>query len=401
MDCTEFDTFESPCSCGDYVVTCPKVIDLFDTCFERFQTPYYDEVALCNEAEEEAIPLLSWSGPWFLACYVSLATVSILVMVWCYFNQKLLPVSNSMMSLTASMENNTSAWSQTGYKTHPVGTFIYVLVIMGNIGIQLLMFYLVIMYYVQQESITRFPVHFQSDVQVLKAFEVVWMIGLVWCLALRYPDTGMFNLFLRRCEIKYATHIAIVSPKKSIEDPTVVPSFYGQVLSMMFLPFDLVLRMIFSHPYGIPGYDTTFCPIVTDSTFGTRSILHRMRRYVYSEETGGFVPFIFTVGTTFGELLDHANGLSNEEASKRRSRAGPNVIALPKPTFFGCLMNEFSKAFYIYQNFILWGYANFFYYYMAITHTFVRLTGAFVVAYFQFVNEKTLFKLARVEGEVE
>lgn len=126
-----------------------------------------------------------------------------------------------------------------------------------------------------------------------------------------------------------------------------------------------------------------------------------MRRYVYNQETGGFVPFTFNVGTTFGELLDQAGGLTKKEALLRRSLAGPNVIALPKPTFFGCLMNEFSKAFYIYQNFILWAYANFFYYYMAITHTIVRLTGAFVVAYFQFVNESTLYKLARVDGEVE
>ena len=113
------------------------------------------------------------------------------------------------------------------------------------------------------------------------------------------------------------------------------------------------------------------------------------------------MPFAFNVGTTFGELSDQAIGLSNKEALKRRSHAGPNVILLSKPTFFGCLMNEFSKAFYIYQNFILWAFANFFYYYMAITHTIVRLTGAFVVAYFQFVNESTLYKLAVVEGEVE
>ena len=400
-DCTEFDTFENPCSCGDYIISCPKVVDLFDVCFQRFQTPYYDEVAVCKEAEEEAIPLLSWSGPWFLTCYISLATVSFLVIGWCYFNQKLFPGSKSTMPLMASMENCTGSWSQTGYKIHPIGSFIYFLVTASSIGIQILMFYLVIMYYVQQEAITRFPVHFQSDVQVLKAFEVVWMIGLVWSLALRYPDTGMYNLFLRRCDIQDATHVAIVSPKKSIEDITAEHSFYGQVLNMMFLPFDWALRLIFSHPYGIPSYDTTFCPVSTDLLSGTRSILHRMRRYVYSEETGGFVPFSFTIGKTFGELLDQAGGLSSEEASFRRSRAGPNVISLPNPTFMGCLVKEFSKAFYIYQNFILWAYANFFYYYMAITHTFVRLTGAFVVAYFQFVNEKTLFKLARVEGDVE
>ena len=141
-DCTEFDTFENPCSCGDYIITCPKVADLFDTCFERFQTPYYDEVTVCEEAEEEAIPLLSWSGPWFVACYVGLAIVAVLLVGWCYFNQKIFPISNSMMPLMASMDNSAGSWSQTGYKTHPIGSFIFFLVTLSCVGIQVLMFYL-------------------------------------------------------------------------------------------------------------------------------------------------------------------------------------------------------------------------------------------------------------------
>jgi Cation transporter/ATPase, N-terminus len=400
-DCTLFDTFENPCSCGDLVVSCPKVVDLFDLCYERFQTPYYDNVSTCKAIEEAAVPLLSWTGPWFLACYIGLATVSALVVGWCFFNQKLWPVKTSTMTLMSSSNNTNSTWTQTGYKVNIMGLFVYVLVNVSMIWIQILMFYLVIMYYVNQESITRFPMHFESEIQVLKAFQIVWMVGFVWYFIFRYPDTGLYNLFLRRCKIQYATHVAVVAPKKSIEDVTFVPNIYGQVLASMWSPIDSVFRMIFSYPYGIPGYDTTFCPVSMDRSTGTRSILHRMRRYVYDEETGGFVPFTLVVGTTFGELLDQINGLTEEEVTLRRGHAGPNVIPLPKPSIIGCIYNEFSKSFYIYQNFILWAYANFFYYYMAITHTFVRVGGGLVVAYFQYVNESTLYKLARVEGSVE
>lgn len=410
LDCTEFDTFDTPCACETLPVACPKVVDLYDTCFERFQTPYYDDVATCLDVEEAAIPLLSWSGPWFLASYFGIIIVSLLVILWCLYNEKLFPISTSTMPIRSSIvtpnsdnviNTSTSNWTQTGYKTHPIGLFIHLLVTITAIAIQLLMFYLTIMYYVNQDSITRFPKHFQSEVQVLKAFEVVWMIGLAWSLILRYPDTGLYNLFLRRCNIEEATHVAVVSPKKSIEDTTIAPNFYGQVLSMMWVPFDTALRVIFSYPYGIEGYDTTFCRVTLDPRTKTRSILHRMRRYVYDEKVKGYVAYNIHVGTTFGDLLDQSDGITSSEALNRLGNAGPNVIALEEPTLIGCIAKEFSKPFYVYQNFVLWGYANFFYWYMAIVHTLVRLTGALVVAYFQYQSEATLYKLAHVVGEVE
>jgi hypothetical protein len=200
-DCAVFDTYESPCGCEALPVACPKVVDLYDICFERFEMPYYSENSDCLESQEEALRLLSWTGPWFLACYIGLSCVTVLIIGWCLFNQKISPISTSTMPLIPSDQNKSSSWTQTGYKTHTVGTFIYFLVNCTFISIQLLLFYLCIMYYVQQDAVTRFPKHFESDVQVLKAFQVVWMVGLAWCLCLRYPGTGIQNLLLRRCDI--------------------------------------------------------------------------------------------------------------------------------------------------------------------------------------------------------
>jgi hypothetical protein len=37
---------------------------------------------------------------------------------------------------------------------------------------------------------------FFDDVQVLMAFEIVWMVGFVWCFFLKFPGS-IYHLFLR------------------------------------------------------------------------------------------------------------------------------------------------------------------------------------------------------------
>lgn len=398
-DCAAFEVYEVPCACDALGIACPKVVDLFPVCFERFQN-FYDNNTACVDAQVEAVPLLSFTGPWFLACYFVLAGVSILVMLWCFLNQKIFPVGSSTMTLESTTKASSGVWTQTGYKTHPIGFVIHILVNLTFLAIQVLLFATTIFYYMQQGSITRWPLVFQDEAQVLKAFEIVWMVGFVWTIAFRYPSTGAYALFLRRCDLGEATHVAVVAPIKSIE-VTEVSSLVGRTASMAWAPFDFVLRVIFSHPYDRPGLETIFCPIENDPQTNTRSILHRMRRYVYSEETSGFIPCMFCVGTTLGDLLDQCGGLSTDEVILRRGKSGPNVIALLKPTILGSIYKEFSKTFYLYQNFMVWSWANFFYYYMAIVNTFVRVSGGLVVAYFQYVSDSVLFQLSHVEGDVE
>ena len=45
---------------------------------------------------------------------------------------------------------------------------------------------------------------------------------------------------------------------------------------------------------------------------------------------------------------------TNAEASMRRGIVGPNVLDLKKPTIITSIANEFSKPFYLYQNFLVW-----------------------------------------------
>jgi hypothetical protein len=118
---------------------------------------------------------------------------------------------------------------------------------------------------------------------------------------------------------------------------------------MVWSPIDCIFRTIFSHPYDRPGFETIFCPVERDVLTGTRSILHRMRRYVYNEETAAYVPGTMCVGTSLGDLLAQVEGLSKEIVAERQGKAGPNVIPLQRPTIVGSLHKEFSKTFYVYQ----------------------------------------------------
>jgi hypothetical protein len=67
-----------------------------------------------------------------------------------------------------------SASFQTGYRLHPLGLLLWVAVLVTIVGIQALLAYLTIMYYVQQDAITRIPKAFEDEVQVLLAFEYLW-----------------------------------------------------------------------------------------------------------------------------------------------------------------------------------------------------------------------------------
>jgi hypothetical protein len=388
--------YGSPCECSTRRVACPKVVDSFETCQGRFQE-YYDQHTACVENDIEAVPKVSFVGPWFLLCYFGYAGTLLLVMLWCFLNQKVFPVETSTKPLvTANMDTN-ETWTQTGYKSCLIGTAIYILVELSFVVIQFLLLITTLFYYMQQGGITRWKPVFEDEIQVLMVFQIVWMAGFVWCFSFRYPDIGVYPLFLRRCALSEATHVAVVAPIQSTAGNK-VPTLARRILSVIWTPIDCVFRLIFSYPYGQTGTETEFCPIMTDSRTGTRSMLHRLRRYTFGENVGCFVPCVMSVGVTFDELLRQIDGLSQDEADGRRGIQGPNVIPLEKPTVIGSLRKEFGKAFYLYQNFSVWSFANFFYYFMAIVNTFVRVTGALIVTYHQYKSECLLYKLAHVEG---
>jgi Cation transporter/ATPase, N-terminus len=60
-------------------------------------------------------------------------------------------------------------------------------------------------------------------------------------------------------------------------------------------------------------------------------------------------------------MLSKVGGLSREEADQRLGQQGENSIPLSKPSVLGLLYKEFNQGFYLYQNFMVWAFANFWY----------------------------------------
>ncbi|KAL7580178.1 hypothetical protein ACA910_012929 [Epithemia clementina (nom. ined.)] len=389
------EVVENPCTCEALPLACAKVVDTWDGCFAEFQQ-FYDDNTECLEAEEESIPLVNFkTNPWCVACYVWITAVSVLVTTWCVGNRAIFPVKDSSVEITTS---NGQVWTMTGYKSHPIGWLINVLVMTTLWGFQFLLFFLTICYYIQQEAITRWKLVFWDEVQVLKAFQIVWMIGFVWSFAFRYPAT-IRDLFLRQCQLSSAKFVAVMAPTKTFSVSTHDTQGVGQrVMAAFWFPVDFVLRVIFWYPYNRAGYETVFCPVETDELTGKRGFYHRMCRYVFDHETSTFVQGITSVGDTLGDFLDQVDGLSTEEALNRLGYAGPNIIPIKKPTVLRSIYDEFSKPFYLYQNYMVWSWAPYWYYYMAIVNTFVRATGGTVVGVFQYMSDSVLYKLSNNEG---
>ena len=79
---------------------------------------------------------------------------------------------------------------------------------------------------------------------------------------------------------------------------------------------------------------------------------------------------------------------------------GPNEIFMLEPSLVRSITEEFSKVFYLYQNFLIWAWFPLYYYYIAILHTIVRVVGGLGVSYLHFTNDRQLYELSRSRGEV-
>jgi hypothetical protein len=105
--------------------------------------------------------------------------------------------------------------------------------------------------------------------------------------------------------------------------------------------------------------EVTYCKVGLDGRTGSRYFNFRFRRYIHDAALNKFIPGCWNAqqDAPIREWLDSSylhRGLSNEEAAKRLGIVGPNVLELKKPTIVSSICREFSKPFYLYQNFLVW-----------------------------------------------
>lgn len=367
---------ETPCAYECAPVACVKVVDNYDSCRSVYAEKY-DAEATCGKQEEAAIPLASFGDPAFVGIYCWISIVTFLIFVWCAFNQRLVPVRGSSQPLHSTTEKDEASGFQTGYKVHPIGAFLHAMTIATVIGFHGLLLFLTIIYYAQQEAITLKKLPLQDEQQILKAFLITWMVGFVWCFCIKWPHS-IHSLFLRRCQLDKATHVAICVPKAAAKNEVTYDVSHIGRLRSFFAGFsecvDTIMSFFFSelanHGRKAAGSDGVFqyCRVRTNSA-GGRYFVFLFRRYnlIFPQEGDPkFTPGVLDVGITIGDISEAAGGLSAAEVEDRRNIVGPNVIEMQEPYFYMAAYNEFSKPFYTYQAFMVWSwtllwYCKFFY----------------------------------------
>jgi hypothetical protein len=122
---------ETPCGCSTLSVACAKQVDLWDSCHDKFQE-HYDVNMQCLEKEAVVLSPPEMTGVPILFS-LSMLVITLLMFLWCAYNQRLSPVPGS----SSELENeHGEKWTQTGYKSTIAGKALYALVILGHVAVQ-------------------------------------------------------------------------------------------------------------------------------------------------------------------------------------------------------------------------------------------------------------------------
>jgi predicted P-type ATPase len=403
-------SLETPClytSCAP--VACHKVDSHYDTCLNLYG-PWYTNETLCADSEQQSAHLWTMREPVFVFMYVWISFLTLSIMAWCAYNQRIAPVKESVQPLNVQVDKLEATSWQTGYRTHPVGLFMYYWTCSTILAFHILLGWLSVQYYVQQGMITGLKAQFEDEANLLKVFEILWMVAVVFVFALKWPYS-IKSLFLRRCELHRATHVAVCIQKSGDESEETFDSKYMSfvriVMSKMLSIMSLVMSFIFSDvdDFGQKkGKNGTykFCPVEKDEV-GSLFFVFGFRHFNFDAEDGRFKPGIFSIGTTLSDILSAGQvkgGLTSDEADARRLIVGPNAIEMDKPNLLKIIIKEFGTPFYTYQTFMVWTWFPLYYFYMAFIWSAVIATGGLTVSYFQYRNECKLYEITNITGEV-
>lgn len=405
---------KTPCAYKCAPVACVKVVDDLDSCNSMYANQYEIET-MCGQEEEASIQYVSFGDPAFIALYCWISIVTSLICLWCAFNQRFVPVPGSAQPLQSTTEQDQEEASgfQTGYKVHPIGAGLHALTIATIVGFHGILCFLTIVYYAQQEALTLKKLPMEDEEQILKAFVITWMVGFVWSFSLKWPHS-IQSIFLRRCRLEEATHVAVCVPKTTAaaDNEVTYDANYIAGLRSFFAGFSHYINYVMAFIYSdvdAHGFTASkdgiyqYCQVRSNSA-GGRYFVFLFRRYNLndvesSEEVLVFIPGVLNVGMMISDISAAAVGLSVAEVEKRHNVVGQNIIEMQKPYFYKTAIKEFSKPFYTYQSFMVWSWFPLWYYYMAICWTFVILIGGFTSSYFLYRNESNLYKISHISGE--
>jgi hypothetical protein len=187
-----------------------KKIDYYDSCIEQFQLEY-ETADECERQVETATAPNEFQEGAIIFFYVWVSVMTVAIGIWCAYNQRWSYVPELMQSLSDN-DAATGEW-QTGYKMGLIGSTTHWFTILMLCGFQIILAACSISYYVRQGGEERNELNqfFDNEMQVLRAFEVTWMIGFFWSYALKLPYS-IHLLFLRVCLMGDVMYVCVFVP---------------------------------------------------------------------------------------------------------------------------------------------------------------------------------------------
>eukprot|EP00667_Euglena_gracilis_P000313 EG_transcript_313 len=210
-----------------------------------------------------------------------------------------------------------------------------------------------------------------------------WFLHAFWYgfLVLKYHTVR--NFFRSACSLENAEEVMMWRPKE-------VESFVAKSH-----PLVRLIRAVTSRLGVADTAVVEFVP-VQRGPFG-RYVVYQYQRLHWHEDRCCYVPRQVVLPDTHEALLALSDGLTEEEAVRRRELVGPNAIPMKVPSWWTVAGNEFCSPFYVYQFMMTWLYYYWAYWNVAVAFTALILLSGLLSMWVLRSNAKSLAQLANVD----
>lgn len=253
-------------------ITCAKINDSLSSCLKIYEDAYEYQNQFSLDYVAATTTMLSFKEPVFILCYTWVSFIIVIIILWCTYNQiwSVIPGSTRPLLEVGPTEYDDAgdmvSWTQTGYKRGVIGTLIYALVIITLLGFQVLLLLISLSYYHLQGDITISGPVIEDEEQILLCFMIVWMVGFLFSLALKWNEQ-FSTLFLRRSCFENATHVAVCTPID--EGKGIIFREKGCIyrvsicMGILKKSFQAMMAFIFSDVNSSSGtHEVFFCPVI-------------------------------------------------------------------------------------------------------------------------------------------
>jgi hypothetical protein len=237
-------------------------------------------------------------------------------------SQRINPIEGSTVSIQSSKSDGDGnrLTHQTGYKRHGIGMILYALTMLTFFG-----------WFVLQVLCTLLYLQGNYPLMALRTFNACWMAGFIWNCSLLRPHS-IESLFLRRCLLAEATHVAIFqetsynndttccsSSRSNREDSFRVSLFLKIVLRQIEALAHNYFTLLFADPHCRPNLSKgifRYCPVLRNDDDKSGYLVFSFRRYNFSHDRQVFLVGSWSMAKSFRKLVPPGISTMDETQAK-------------------------------------------------------------------------------------